>query len=48
VKNQVSQPAREITQRGFKELRELCNLVTHEYSGNEQEMVDALNELNTT
>jgi len=26
-------------------LREICNLVTHEYSGNEQEMVDALNEL---
>jgi hypothetical protein len=29
-------------------LREIRNLVTHEYSGNEQEMVDALNELNTT
>lgn len=26
-------------------LREIRNLVTHEYSGNEQEMVDALNEL---
>ena len=26
-------------------LREIRNLVTHEYSGNEQEMVEALNEL---
>jgi uncharacterized protein YutE (UPF0331/DUF86 family) len=26
-------------------LREIRNLVTHEYSGNEQEMVDAFNEL---
>ena len=26
-------------------LREIRNLVTHEYSGNDQEMVDALNEL---
>jgi uncharacterized protein with HEPN domain len=26
-------------------LREIRNLVTHEYSGNEQDMVDALNEL---